>query len=170
MLSAIFLHSLTLEKALGYIFCLTTLSQGLKSSPALQIEFGHVQHKLHPRSFLYYSLFLHVIPNILWVTIYIRFLSSPTLYMYKCTWFVTTCQILAEADKTSTHHQQNLSQVIAMFLVYKHWRHISFDIQIFQSLNNSMHCFASQQTSGWHIDDNRWRNEKHGYNWTKLFK
>ena len=33
---------------------------------------------------------------------------------------------------------------IAMFLVYKHWRHISFDIQMFESLNNGMHCFDSQ--------------------------
>ena len=31
---------------------------------------------------------------------------------------------------------------IAIFLVYKHWRHISFDIQIWQTRNKS-HCLSS---------------------------
>ena len=38
----------------------------------------------------------------------------------------------------------SLVLLIAMFLVYKHWRHIFFDIQICQPPNNSMHCFNSQ--------------------------
>ena len=39
--------------------------------------------------------------------------------------------------------------IIAMFLVYRHWRHISFDIQIFQPLNNSMHALFQQPINLW---------------------
>ena len=52
---------------------------------------------------------------------------------------------------------------IAIFLVYKHWRYISFDIQICQPQNKRSHCFKSQLGSGWHINNNGWRHEKHRY-------
>ena len=55
---------------------------------------------------------------------------------------------------------QDLS-CIAIFLVYKHWRHISFDIQICQPRKKRSHCFASESGSGWHINNNGWLHEKH---------
>ena len=52
---------------------------------------------------------------------------------------------------------------IAIFLVNKHWRPISFDIEICQQRKKRSHCFNSQSGFGWHINDNGWRHEKHRY-------
>ena len=54
-------------------------------------------------------------------------------------------------------------QPIAIFLVYKHWPHISLIFTFCQLWNKRSHCFNSQLGSGWHINNNGWRHKKHPY-------
>ena len=82
--------------------------------------------------------------------------SSPIKHENKSN--VLSCLMAFQILSNTTKHDQT---AIAIFLVYKHWRHIPFDIQICQPRNKRSHCFNSQLGSGWHINNNRWRHEKH---------
>ena len=101
------------------------------SNPVL-LHLGHVASKeptIVHRLFLWFTITRVTTRTITWVPILLavsfHFYVRITVYKF----IVLYC---------------SLNWSIAMFVVYKHWRHISFDIQIFQPLNNSMHCFASQ--------------------------
>ena len=62
------------------------------------------------------------------------------------------------------------SPFMAIFLVYKHWFHISFDNEICQPRNKRSCCFNSHLASGWYINNNGWRNEKYRYPLTHSFR
>ena len=46
--------------------------------------------------------------------------------VFPCSWWA--------ASRSNQQH-------FAMYFIYQHWLHISFDIQIYQPLNKSSHCF-----------------------------
>ena len=53
---------------------------------------------------------------------------------------------------------------IAIFLVFKHLRHISFDIEISMAKENLLFQKPiSFWFSGWHVDNKGWRSEKYRY-------